>query len=544
MSTIPFHPYRSPVYATRGMVAATQPTAVLAGLRVLEAGGNAADAAIAAAAAISVSEPTSCGIGGDCYALYYDAASTRVTALNGGGRAPAELTLDKLAAGGFKTQLPQFHAHTVTVPGVIRGWCDLLERHGSLSMAQVLAPAIELAERGFPVAPKTAQMWEQGASMQLRFSVGGRAMLIPDGAGKHRPPAVGEIFRNPDLARTLSRVAEHGADGYYRGEIARAIVAAVREAGGVLSEADLAAHESSWEEPISVVYRGIRIWERPPSGQGLVALIALSLLSHLDHAIEAPALSPTRMHGVIEAIRIGTGDALAHIADPAAMRVSAAELLDPDRIARLARSIDPARGSTGPCVSRIPHGDETIYLSVVDGQGNACSFIESNYTGFGTGIVPANTGFTLHNRGAMFSLDPDHPNVIGPRKRSYHTLIPAMATRDDGSLHACFGVMGAWMQPQGHVQVIVAMLDDGLDPQLALDRPRVRVEPATGMVGVEENAPTELNDGLTGLGYQVRPIRGHERALFGRGQIITRDPDTGVLCGGSDLRGDGLALGL
>jgi gamma-glutamyltranspeptidase/glutathione hydrolase len=226
------------------------------------------------------------------------------------------------------------------------------------------------------------------------------------------------------------------------------------------------------------------------------------------------------------------------------MRVSAAELLDPDRITRLARAIDPARGSTGPCVSAMPHGDETIYLSVVDGQGNACSFIESNYTGFGTGIVPANMGFTLHNRGALFSLDPNHPNVIGPGKRSYHTLIPALATRDDGSLHACFGVMGAWMQPQGHVQVIVGMLDDGLDPQLALDRARVRVEPSTGMVGVEETAPTELYDGLTRLGYQVRLIRAHERALFGRGQIITRDPNTGVLCGGSDLRGDGLALGL
>lgn len=544
MSAIPFHPYRSPVYATRGMVAATQPAAVRAGLRMLELGGNAADAAIAAAAAISVSEPTSCGIGGDCYALYYDAASTRITALNGAGRAPAALTLDRLAADGFKNHLPHFHAHTVTVPGVIRGWCDLLERHGSLSLSQVLAPAIELAEQGFPVAPKTAQMWEQGESMQLRYSVGGRAMLVPDGDGKHRAPRVGEIFRNPDLARTLSLIAEHGADGYYRGEVARAIVAAVKEAGGALSEDDLAAHTSSWDEPISVVYRGIRIWERPPNGQGLIALIALSLLSHLDDAIAAPALSPERMHGVIEAIRIGAGDALTHIADPAAMRVSAAALLDPDRIARLARSIDPARGSTGPCVSSMPQGDETIYLSVVDGQGNACSFIESNYTGFGTGIVPARMGFTLHNRGALFSLDPRHPNVIGPRKRSYHTLIPAMATREDGSLHACFGVMGGWMQPQGHVQVIVAMLDDGLDPQLALDRPRVRVDPAVGMVGVEEGAPAELNEGLTKLGYQIRPIRGHERALFGRGQIITRDPATGVLCGGSDLRGDGLALGI
>jgi gamma-glutamyltranspeptidase/glutathione hydrolase len=544
MSKIPFHPYRSPVYATRGMVAATQPAAVRAGLRMLDAGGNAADAAIAAAAAISVTEPTSCGIGGDCYVLYYDAATTRITALNGTGRAPAALTLDKLAADGFKSQLPHFHAHTVTVPGAIRGWCDLLARHGSLPLAQVLAPAIELAERGFPVAPKTAQMWKDGAAMQLRHALGGRAMLVPDGDGKHRAPLPGELFRNPDLARTLSLIAEHGADGYYRGEVARAIVTAVRQAGGMLSEDDLAEHESSWEEPISVVYRGIRVWERPPSGQGLVALIALALLGHMDEAIAAPALSTRRVHGVIEALRIGIGDALAHIADPAGMRVSAAELLDPDRIARLARAIDPARGSTGPCVAPIPHGDETIYLSVVDGQGNACSFIESNYTGFGTGIVPAGTGFTLHNRGALFSLDPAHPNALGPRKRSFHTLIPALATHADGSLYACFGVMGAWMQPQGHVQVIIGLLDDGLDAQLALDRPRIRVEPVTGMVGVEEGVPADLSDGLTRLGYQIRPIRDHERALFGRGQVITRDPVTGVLCGGSDLRGDGLALGV
>lgn len=543
MSTIPFHPYRSPVYATRGMVAATQPTAVRAGLRMLEAGGNAADAAIAAAAAISVTEPTSCGVGGDCYALYYDAASARVTALDGTGRAPAALTLERLAADGLAGHLPPFHAHTVTVPGAIRGWCDLLERHGTLPLAQVLAPAIELAEQGFPVAPKTAHMWSHGASMQLAHALGGRAMLISDG-GTYRAPAAGEVFRNPDLARTLARVAELGADGFYQGEVARAIAEAVAQAGGVLSEDDLARHASSWEQPISVAYRGMRIWERPPGGQGLVALIALALLGHMDETIAAPPLSARRVHGVIEALRIGLGDALAHVAEPAAMQVSVAELLDPDRIARLARAIDRTRASTGPCVSPLPHGGETIYLSVVDGQGNACSFIESNYTGFGTGIVPAGTGFTLHNRGALFSLDPAHPNALGPRKRPFHTLIPALATRADGSLYACFGVMGAWMQPQGHVQVVLGLLDDGLDPQLALDRPRVRVEPATGTVYVEEGAPDELYQGLSGLGHRLQPVRDHERALLGRGQIITRDPVTGVLCGGSDLRGDGLALGL
>ncbi|ACY14307.1 gamma-glutamyltransferase family protein [Haliangium ochraceum] len=545
MTSIPFHSRRSPVYATGGMVAATQPSAVRAGLRVLEAGGNAADAAIAAAAAISVTEPTSCGIGGDCYALYYDAKSAEVSALNGAGRAPAGLSLERLAADGFAKNLPHFHAHTVTVPGVIRGWCDLRERHGTRPLSELLAPAIELAEAGFPVAPKTAQMWQQSAGMELRFAVNGRALLLPDGNGKHRAPAVGEIFRNPDLARTLRRIAEHGGDGFYRGEVARAIAAAVAEGGGALSEDDLAAHTAStWEQPISVEYRGMRVWERPPAGQGLVALIALSLLSHLDDAIAADPLSSERMHAVLAALRIGFGDALAHLADPAAMRVTAAELLEPERIARLARGIDLSRAQRGPCTPPVPHGDETIYLSVVDGQGNACSYIESNYTRFGTGIVPKDTGFTLHNRGALFSLDPEHPNAFGPSKLSYHTLIPSVITRPDDSLYACLGVMGGWMQPQGHVQVILGLLDDGLDPQLALDRPRVRIDPNVGNITVEEESPPALIDELSEMGYLARTIRGHDRGIFGRGQVITRDADSGVLCGGSDLRGDGMALGI
>ncbi|MGH2627584.1 MAG: gamma-glutamyltransferase family protein, partial [Anaerolineales bacterium] len=395
---------RSPVLGRRGMVAASQPLAVQAGLEVLAQGGTAADGAVAAAAALGVTEPTSNGMGGDAFAMFYEASGRRVTALNGSGRAPHRLSLELLADQGFGGELPPFHAHTVTVPGVCGAWCDLLERHGRLPRANVLAPAIRLAEEGFPVAPITAYFWGRGLERQLRSAPGGLELSI---AG--RAPQPGEIFRNPGLARTLRAVAEGGPAAFYQGEIARSIASAVQGAGGVLDEGDLAGHRSTWDEPISTVYRGVRVWECPPNGQGLVALLALNILEGLPVA-RHPALGPRRLHLLTEALRLAFADAARFVADPAFVPAPLERLLAPEYGAARREQIQPGRAArrVGPGLD--PQGSDTVYLSVVDGEGNACSFIQSNYMGFGTGIVPRGWGFSLQNRGHNFRLDPSHPN--------------------------------------------------------------------------------------------------------------------------------------
>lgn len=536
-----FDSRRSPVYTTRGMVATSQPLASQAGLEILMDGGSAADAAVAAAAVLNVTEPTSTGLGGDCFALYYDAASGAVTALNGSGRAPAGLSLDLLAAQGFDWQDAQtaFHAHMITVPGACAGWCDLVERHGRLDMSAVLAPAVRLAEEGFPVAPLTAYFWERGAERQLKNAPDGHELLL-DG----RAPRAGEIMRNPTLANSLRLIAEGGKTAFYQGEIAEKIAAAVQDSGGVMTVDDLAAHTSTWEEPVSIVYNGVRVHECPPNGQGLAALIALNILAEFD--LPGDALSVERLHLLIESLRLAFADTRWYVADPAFFDLPLADLLSPAYAAERARLIDLDRAAVDQVRGVPVAGSDTVYLSVVDGQGNACSFINSNYMGFGTGIVPAGTGFSLQNRGRNFSSDPAHPNALAPGKRPYHTIIPGMATREkDGSLYASFGVMGGFMQPQGHVQVMLGLLTDGLDPQAALDRPRICLEDGTaaGRVALEAGIPVGVMARLAEMGHRVRPVAGHGRAVFGRGQIITRDPQTGVLCGGSDPRADGCAVG-
>lgn len=522
----------------RGMAATSQRFATEAAVRILREGGSAADAAVAAAAALNVTEPMSTGLGGDMFALYYEANARKVAALNGSGRAPAALTLDRLRAEGL-VPLPPHHAHTVTVPGACAGWCDLLGRYGRLPLSQILAPAIHLAEEGFAVAPWTAHAW-RGAAGFLARAPGGRALLRPDG----RAPAAGEIFRNPGLARTLRAVAAGGKEAFYRGEIARAISDAVRRAGGVLAPEDLAAHESAWEEPIRTTYRGMTVWECPPNGQGIVALIALNLLEGFDLSGQDP-LGPERAHLVIEALRLAFADARAYVADPAVEKVPVVELLSKDYAARRRRLIDPRQAAADIAAGAPAGGSDTVYFCVVDGEGNACSFINSIYMGFGTGIVPEGWGFALQNRGHCFSLRPGHPNALAPRKRPYHTIIPGMLTRPDGTLYAPFGVMGGFMQPQGHVQVVVGLVDDRLDPQPALDRPRLMIDPEGGpsRVRLEEGFPEASVASLAKRGHEVSAsgISGFARAVFGRGQIIRRDPD-GTLTGGSDPRADGCAL--
>lgn len=534
-----FDSRRSPVLGRKGVVASSQPLATAAGLNMLGKGGTAADAAVAVAAVLNVTEPGSTGLGGDAFMLYYDARTRQVSALNGSGRAPASLTLERIKEDGFGEELPSRHPYAITVPGACAAWCDTVERFGKLPMAEVLSPAIQLAEGGFPVAPLTAGSWQRAAQEILIKALNGVELTI-DGRGPHP----GEIFRNPGLARTMCAIADDGKTAFYEGRPAEAIVAIIEEAGGCMQLEDLAVHESTWEEPISIDYHGIRIWECPPNGQGLAALLALNILSGYDLASLAP-LSAQRLHLQIEAMRLAFGDARYYIADPAFEPPPLADLLGETYAEKRRQLIDPEKANL-----EVEHGypsatSDTVYLSVVDGDGNACSFINSNYMGFGTGIVPRGWGFSLQNRGLNFSLQRDHPNALAPGKRPYHTIIPAMATyAQDEALYACYGVMGGFMQPQGHMQVTVGLVDDGVDPQEALDRPRFCLQPSLpgGKVALEIGIPVETMSELAMMGHPVIPVSGLNRGLFGRGQIIQRNPQTGVLWGGSDPRADGCAM--
>jgi gamma-glutamyltranspeptidase/glutathione hydrolase len=407
-------------------------------------------------------------------------------------------------------------------------------------MGEILAPAIRLAMEGFPVAPVTANSWKWGAQGQLKEALNGHELTI-DG----RAPLAGEIFRNPSLARTFETIARDGRDAFYQGEIAQAIVAVIREAGGTLTLDDLATHTSTWEEPISVAYRGLRVHECPPNGQGITALIALNILEGFDLS-PLGLLSAERLHLMIESMRLAFADARWYVADPRFSSVPVEQLISNDYASERRKLIDRSRASIDPRHGTPVVSSGTVYLSVVDKSGNACSFINSNYWGFGTGIVPRGWGFTLHNRGHNFRLDPGHPNALEPGKRPYHTIIPAMVTREDDSLYASYGVMGGFMQPQGHVQVLSALVDHGLDPQSALDLPRfcIDVEESGGRVALEEGIPANVMKELQAMGHPVYPVSGFSRSIFGRGQVILRDGETGILCGGSDPRADGCAMTL
>jgi len=519
------------------MVASSQPLATAIGVEILEAGGSAADAAVATAAALNVTEPNMTGIGGDCFALYFEARTRKVTGLNGSGRAPAELSLERLRKEGLDPLPPQ-HPYTVTVPGACAAWCDLLDAFGKLGRARVLEPAAALADRGFPVAPITAALWSAAGRAQLSAERGGDTFLI-----EGRGPRAGETFRNPDLAETLRIVAEGGKDAFYRGRIAETIALAVRNAGGALSVRDLDEHRSSWEDPISTPYRDVRVHECSPNGQGLAALIALGILRGFDLASMDP-LGPERLHLVTEALRLAFADARWFVADPEHEHVPVAELLSESYTERRRRSIDPRRANPAAERGSPFASSDTVYLCTVDAEGNACSFINSNYMAFGTGIVPRGAGFTLQNRGHNFSLEDGHPNAFAPGKRPYHTIIPGLLTREsDGSLYGPFGVMGGFMQPQGHVQVVNAMIDDALEPQAALSRPRLQLLDgnAGGAVVVEPEIEEATRRALSDLGHEVRVIEGLGRIQFGRGQIIRRDV-SGTLWGGSDPRADGCAF--
>lgn len=521
----PYASRRNVVYAKRGMVATSQPLAAQAGLNVLQAGGNAIDAAIATAAALTVVEPTANGIGGDAFALVWH--NGQLHGLNASGPAPKSLSLQTMTGLGH-TEMPKYGPLPITVPGTPAAWVALSERFGRVPLSTAMAGAIELATEGYPVSPSVAFAWQQ-AHKQFKT-------LLKDDHFKHwfdtfapeRAPQAGEMWRSADHAQTLQSIADTRAQSFYSGALAERICSYVQAAGGHLAMSDLADYRVDWCQPISVNYRGYDVWEIPPNGHGLVTLMALNMLKGFEFS-ERDSLSTH--HRQIEAIKLAFADGFAHIADPAHMRVSVKDLLS-DAYGAERRALIGER-ATLPMPGEPSRGG-TVYLSTADKDGNMVSLIQSNYMGFGSGMVVPGTGIALHNRGNNFSLQEGHPNCLAPGKRPYHTIIPGFLTRN-GQAVGPFGVMGGFMQPQGHVQMVMNTVDFGLNPQASLDAPRWEWE-AANRVNIEHSMPEHLYHGLARLGHDV--TWSNNRIAFGRGQIIWRDA-VGVLCGGTEPRTDG-----
>jgi gamma-glutamyltranspeptidase/glutathione hydrolase len=536
----PLHKSRSAVLAQHGMAATSQPLATAAALRVLQQGGNAIDAAIAANAVLGVVEPMSCGLGGDLFAIVWDAKGRKLYGLNASGRAPAAATLEAFARRNLK-EIPDHGPLSWSVPGCVDGWDQLRQRFGTRPLSELLAPAIAYAEEGFPVSEIIAHDWEEAEAELARVPTSA-ACFLPGG----NAPAVGTLFRNPDLARTLRAIAAGGRDAFYRGAIAEAIVAYSRQAGGLFSPGDFQEHTSTWVDPVSTNYRGYDVWELPPNGQGIAVLQMLNLLEPYDLKGLGPQ-SAEALHLLIEAKKLAYEDRATYYADPEFSKVPVARLISKPYAAIRGKLIDPARANPHP-EPGAPAEADTIYMTVVDRDFNAISLIQSNFIGFGSYHVPGNLGFPLQNRGCLFALDPHHANRLEPRKRPFHTIIPGFVTRD-GKPWLSFGLMGGDMQAQGHAQVLTNMIDFGMDVQEAGDAPRFR------HLGSSEPTGLRAEDGGTvvlesGIGEDVRralEAKGHRiaeaRGGYGGYQAIRIDTDRGVLIGGSDPRKDGAAMG-
>jgi gamma-glutamyltranspeptidase/glutathione hydrolase len=528
-----FHlPGRSPVYATHGIAATSMPAATLTALDVLRAGGNALDAAVAAVAVLGVIEPQSTGIGGDCFCLYAPAGESRVIALNGSGRAPAAASIDWFEERGIAA-LENTSPHTVTIPGAVSAWETLLAAHGRKGLDELLQPAIRFAEEGWPVHSKVAWDWAR-AEDKLRRT--GAEAFLPQGAA----PRAGDLFVQKNLAETLRTIAREGARGFYEGRVAADMVATLQAHGGLQTEADFAAGRTGAEfvEPIRTAWKGYEVWQCPPNGSGLMVLMLLGILDHFPRASGGP-LSVERMHRHLEAARLVYRDRDAFLADPAQVEVPVQRLLNPDYLAGLARLIDPSRAMQHlPAAGEaaLPAHRDTVYLCVVDRDGNACSFINSLFQSFGSGILAPNAGVMLQNRGFGFRIERGHPNCIAPNKRPMHTIIPGMVTKD-GRAVMPYGVMGGHFQPMGQSWFLSNLIEYGLDIQQALDLPRVF--PFQGKVEAERGVPREVVRQLAAMGHDViEAERPH-----GGGQAIWMDRERGVLVAGSEPRKDGMALG-
>jgi gamma-glutamyltranspeptidase/glutathione hydrolase len=539
--TGPLHKTRSAVLARHGMAATSQPLATAAAVRVLQEGGNAIDAAIAANAVLGVVEPMSCGIGGDLFAIVWDAKSQRLYGLNASGRAPRRATLDHFRAEGL-SEIPVYGPLSWSVPGCVDGWETLRSRFGTRPLADLLAPAIAHAEEGFPVSEVIAADWQGSAKKLAEIPTSARCYL-PEG----RAPRTGDVFRNPGLARSLRAIAQSGRDAFYRGPLSEAIVAYSGQVGGLFEPDDFAKHASTWVDPVSTSYRGFDVWELPPNGQGIAALQMLNLLEPYDLKAMGPR-SAEAVHLMIEAKKLAFEDRARYYADPAFARVPVAELISKEYARRRGRELDPRRANPHP-TSGDPLAADTIYLTVVDGDFNCVSLIQSNFHAFGSLHVPADLGFVIQNRGCLFALDASHANRLEPGKRPFHTIIPGFVTRD-GQPWLSFGVMGGDMQPQGHVQVLSNMIDGGMDVQEAGDAPRWRHFGSSEPTGQPADGAGQVVL-ESGYGEGVRrelKARGHVLAgdgagSFGGYQAIRIDRERGILMGGSDPRKDGCAAG-
>jgi gamma-glutamyltranspeptidase/glutathione hydrolase len=534
---------RSPVYAPHGVAATSQPLATEAALAVLERGGNAIDAAVTAAAVLSVVEPMMTGIGGDMFAIVWSAKEKRLVGLNASGRAGARMTREELLRRG-RTHIVGRSAESITVPGALAGWQALLQRYGTITLAQAVQPAIRYAAQGFPVTPVIADDWEGAAAVLARDDGARATFLVPDGATR-RAPRAGEWFRNPDYARTLRTIASSGPKAFYRGPLGERLVSRVRELGGFLTIEDLRANQPTWVTPISVPFKGYRVWEMPPNNQGIATLEMLRILEPYD----LPSLghnSAAYLHLLIEAKKLAYADLAKYVGDADHLIVPPSHLLSDDFIAERRRHIDTTRAALqvdpGPALT----SSETIYLTVADGAGNMVSFINSLFDEFGSGVVVPGTGFALQDRGAGFTLDPDLPNTVAPGKRPFHTLIPGFVTKPaahpepDGrgdEPWMSFGLMGGAMQAQGHVQFLLNMLVFGMNVQESMDAARFRH--LDGLrVALEAPITDSVRATLIRLGHQITDMRGHP---FGGSQAIIKLPRGYVA--GSDPRKDGHAAG-
>ncbi|ODV98030.1 hypothetical protein PACTADRAFT_20853, partial [Pachysolen tannophilus NRRL Y-2460] len=599
----PFNSRRSVVYSAKGIASSSQPLASQAGIKILAKGGNCVDACIAISACLCVLEPASTGIGGDCFALYYDNKDKKVYGLNGTGRSASELSLDYIKSNFPDHILPTYRLKKgsifmVNVPGAIAGWCDAFEKWGSgkVTLEECLQPAIELAEKGAPISQISAHLW---AASELNLKIQNKnadqtyiddlSIFLPNPGFK--APLKGQFLKNEKLAETLKLIAKNGKAGFYQGSTAEAIVEEVRSRGGLISLQDLENHTSTFVEPISLQFGEQKLWEIPPNGQGLVALLALGLIRELSKTDKLD-LSTVKhnsveyLHLLIESLKLSFRDSDEYVNDPDFYKLldknahsqedAIEKLLEPEYLQERIKSISKEKVIDNETIKHgVPNSifkSDTVYFTATDSEGNACSFINSLYESFGSGIIVPDKGFVLHNRGGNFSCKPNSKNCIAGNKRCYHTIIPGMITTPSSAgsedLYASYGIMGGFNQPQAHVQVFLNLTLFGFDPQVALDAPRITLLPHPSkkhldkghgsdgptsnpvtLVCLEEGIDDSVVEGLNKLGHDVKVLKGNQRSAFGRGQIVKRCngsieeyKDVLVWAGGCDLRSDGASI--
>ncbi len=526
---------RSMVISQNGIVAAESPLAAQAGARILENGGNAVDAAIATNAMMGVVSPMMNGMGGDLFAIVYDAKANKLYGLNASGWAPKGLSIELLQKLGLR-QMPEAGIHSITVPGAVDGWQRLADKFGRKKLNEDLASAIHTAQNGYPVTEMVAMYWA-GAADYLRGDDTAAKLYLP----QDRAPKTGEVFRNPELAWSLQQIADHGRDAFYKGEIARRILETMKRHGGTMSAADLAEYTAEWVEPISTTYRDWTVYEMPPNGTGIAALEMLNIMENFPIGQKDYGFGSVKaLHTMIEAKKIAYADMARYIGDPRGQKLPVEALLSKEWAAQASKLINPDHANCDVPAGNIPIGNDTTYLSVVDREGNMVSLIQSNYNEFGSGIVAPETGFVLQNRGALFTLDPTSPNALAGRKRPRHTIIPGFAK--NGDVRLAFGIMGGWNQSQAHAQFIANIVDYKMNIQAALEAPRFTKRTFEGCdLQMENRFSQKTRDELTAMGHKIT-VMGSFSSAMGGGQAVLRDFAKGVNYGASDPRKDGAAI--